>query len=329
MKAIVVGAGLSGAVSAFILKAKGFDVEVFESRRHMAGNCFDYHKQNMIIHKYGPHTFHTNNKKIWSFVNKFATFKSYCHIVEANTKEGRIPIPFNKKSEEILGKKTSDQIIDLVFKDYSEKMWGANWEDIPASTKARVAKTKDSYDACYHKDIYQALPEQGYTFFVKNMLDGVMVNLDVDKNCWRKQKADLIIYTGKLDEYFDYSHGFLGYRSLDIKMSEAKRQKCLQVNECNKFKKYTRTIDFSFLNNKLLKNGNTTISREYPCEHTIRNTPFYPKNLPQDKEKLKIYKRMAKSEKGVVFTGRLATYKYLDMDAAIGQALSKLEKVNG
>jgi UDP-galactopyranose mutase len=325
MKAIIVGAGLSGSTAAFILKNKGFDVEIFEQRDHIAGNCFDYKKQKMFIHEYGPHTFHTNNKTTWDFINQFGEFKDYCHIVKGNTSEGCIPLPFNRASAEIVGDKSEEEIVDLVFKDYSEKMWGVDWEALPSSIKGRVPKIKDSYDACYHQDVYQGIPIEGYTSIVKNMLEGITVHTNVDSNIWRKYNSDLLVYTGKLDNFFQNCRGELGYRSLEIKIEEAARQSCFQMNECNKGKPYTRTIDYSFLNDQLLENGNTVISREYPCEHTPNNTAFYPKNFKSDRHTLKEYTTLAKKQTNVIFLGRLATYKYLDMDAAIGQSLCRLK----
>jgi UDP-galactopyranose mutase len=324
MKAIIVGAGLSGSTAAFILKRRGFDVEVFEERDHVGGNCFDYRQEKMVIHKYGPHSFHTNNKKIWDFINQFGKFEDYCHVVKANTAEGRIPLPFNKTSAEIVGTKNEQEIIDLVFKDYSEKMWGVPWEELPSTIKGRVPKIKNSYDQCYHNDTFQGLPVDGYTSIFNSMLEGVKVHLRADKNIWRKYRSDLLVYTGKIDTYFQNCRGVLGYRSLNILTKEAPRQACFQMNECNKKKPYTRTIDYSFLNNQLLQNGNTIIGREYPCEHTSDNTPFYPKNFKFDQLTYKQYSALAKGQKNVLFLGRLATYKYLDMDAAIGQTLSKL-----
>jgi len=329
MKALIVGAGLSGATAAFVLKRKGFDVEIFEERPHIAGNCFDYLKEKMTIHQYGPHSFHTNNKRTWDFINQFGRFKEFCHIVKANTPEGRIPLPFNKKSAEIVGPKTESEIVNLIFKDYSEKMWDIPWEQLPHTIKNRVPKIRDSYDSCYHDDLYRGLPINGYTEIVNAMLEGTTVHLNADKNIWRKYNSDLLVYTGKLDAYFHNFKGRLGYRSLSIALEPGARQECFQINECNKNKSYTRTVDYSFLNGETLNNGLTMLAREYPCEHNGVNTAFYPKNFKEDRVKYEQYADLARQQKNVLFLGRLATYKYLDMDAAIGQALSRTEKING
>ena len=330
MKAVVVGAGLSGSVASFLLRQKGFHVSIFDTRSHTAGNCFDYKKQNLFIHKYGPHTFHTNNEEVWKFVNTFCNFTPYCHKVEANTSEGRIPIPFNKTSLEILGPKTDNEIIDLVFKGYSQKMWGAPWESLPLSIQNRIVKFRDSYNSCYHEDKYQGIPEFGYTEMIKNMQDGCQVHLGCNSDDWRKQKYDILVYTGKIDEYFNNCFGELTYRSLQTSFKEAVKQDCYQLNECTLKVPHTRTIDYSYINGELLKNGKTIIATEVPEEHISgKNIPFYPKNFLKDSERHKKYIELAKKETNVIFLGRLASYKYLDMDIVVGQAISKIKKLYG
>lgn len=330
MKAIIVGAGLSGSTAAFLLKRSGFLVEVFDTRSHVAGNCYDFKKEKMFIHQYGPHTFHTNNSNIWKFVNQFDKFKPYCHRVQAKTNEGQIPIPFNKMSSSIVGQKSNEEIVDLIFKNYSQKMWGIDWDQLPSSTKNRTAKIRDSYFDCYHEDKYQGIPQYGYTEMILHMLDGIPVHLNCDKNDWKKQRADLYVFTGKLDDYFNRCYGDLGYRSLDIQFKEGKRQNCYQLNDCTLNVKHTRTIDYSYLNDQILSNGKTVIAKEFPIEHIPeQNIPFYPKNFLKDAEIYKKYIKLAKKEHNVIFLGRLATYKYLDMDIVIGQAISQIKKING
>ena len=228
-----------------------------------------------------------------------------------------------------MGPKTESEIVNLIFKDYSEKMWDIPWEQLPHTIKNRVPKIRDSYDSCYHDDLYRGLPINGYTEIVNAMLEGTTVHLNADKNIWRKYNSDLLVYTGKLDAYFHNFKGRLGYRSLSIALEPGARQECFQINECNKNKSYTRTVDYSFLNGETLNNGLTMLAREYPCEHNGVNTAFYPKNFKEDRVKYEQYADLARQQKNVLFLGRLATYKYLDMDAAIGQALSRTEKING
>jgi len=325
MKAIIVGAGLSGVVSAIILKEKGYNVEIFEQRNHIAGNCYDKKIEGIMVHKYGPHGFHTNNKMVWDFVNKYTDFNNTCLKVKANTKDGIIPIPYGPAAKEIIGEKTSEEIINLIFKDYSEKMWGVPWEKLPPSITKRVPKIRNNLSTCFHVDKYQGIPVSGYTVMFKNMLDGIKVHLNCKKDEWRKQKYDLLIYTGKIDEYFDYCHGWLEYRSLFIQFETGvRRPDIFQLNECNK-KAWTRSVDHSHWHTQNVTN--TIISKEYPQEHTPHNIPFYPKQFGKNTELYKEYKKLADRQKNVIFTGRLATYKYLDMDIAIAQALQKLSQV--
>lgn len=323
MRILVVGSGLAGSVSARLFKDKGYDVKILETNYHIGGNCYDYWIDNICVHKYGPHTFHTNNKNIWDFFCRFSHLVPYCHEVRANTKLGNIPVPFNKESEQILGLKTPEQITDLIFKPYSQKMWGEKWENLPKTITNRVPKIRDSFSPCYHDSLYQGIPVNGYTEFFENILDGIQVELACDKNQWKKEKWDILVWTGKVDQFFDFEYGELGYRSLQIRFWGGEdRQNCLQTNECND-KPYTRTIDHSYWYDRL-NGGKTIISREYPCEHNQWNTPFYPKNFGIDLDNARKYAKLIKSQRSVYFLGRLANYQYLDMDQVIGQVLNKL-----
>ena len=325
MRANIVGCGLAGVTSAIALREKGCDVEIFESRNHIAGNCYDEKINGVTVHKYGPHGFHTNNDQVWDLLNRYTKFNDVCLRVKANTKEGIIPLPFNKESEKIIGKKTPEEIINLIFKDYSEKMWGVPWEELPTSITSRVPKSRDDTSPCFHLDKYQGIPENGYAHMFHNMLDGIKVNLGCNKDEWRRRSCDLLIYTGKIDEYFSYCYGWLEYRSLLIQLETApKREDIFQLNECNK-KDSTRSIDHSHWHKQDVKE--TVISREYPQEHNELNTPFYPKPFGDNTPRYKKYKALANREKNTIFTGRLATYKYLDMDDVIAQALTKLKKI--
>ena len=308
MKANIIGCGLAGVTAAILLKEKGYDVEIFESRSHIGGNCYDQKIKGITVHKYGPHGFHTNNDQVWSFLNRYTKFNNVCLRVKANTKEGIIPLPFNRESEKIIGKKSPEEIIDLIFKDYSEKMWGVPWENLPKSITSRVPKLRDDNSHCF-----------------QNMLNGIKVNLGVNKDEWRRRRCDLLIYTGKIDEYFNYCYGWLEYRSLSIQFETApKRKDIFQLNECNK-KKFTRSIDHSHWHEQDVKD--TIISKEYPQEHDESNTPFYPKPFGENISRYKRYKDLANREKNTIFIGRLATYKYLDMDDVIAQTLTKLKKI--
>ena len=326
MKALVVGGGLSGITSAILLKEKGYHVEIFETRHHIGGNCYDKKIENIMVHQYGPHGFHTNNKKVWDFLNRFSDFNDVCLRVHGNTSEGIIPLPFSPATKKIIGDKTPQQIKELIFKDYSEKMWGIPWERFPSSISGRVPTKRDNPSACFHLDKYQGIPTNGYTSMFANMLDEIKINLNCAPKEYQNQKYDILVYTGKIDEFFNYQYGWLEYRSLKIQFETAKRRPLLfQLNECNSDNAWTRSVDHSHWHNQDLTE--TVISREYPCEHTKNNIPFYPKPFGDNQEKYKKYKKIADLLSNVIFVGRLATYKYLDMDDAIAQVFNKLKKI--
>lgn len=329
MKINIIGCGLSGITSAILLKEQGHEVEIFESRPHVGGNCYDKKEDGITVHQYGAHIFHTNDEDVWSFVNRYSKFKDYSHKVRANTKLGMISIPYSKKTTEQIGKDLSPkEIQDLIFKQYSERHWGIPWENLPKSISGRVPNKRDNYDDRYFTDTHQGIPEKGYTEMFKNMLDGIKVNVGVGKNEYRKLKCDKMIYTGKPDEFFDFSFGKLPYRSLKFEHFKAKRDKKFSfelgsvINECNE-KPYNRTSDNSaFLDET--DSDNTIYTRDYPEEHDETNDPIYPKNFGEGLDRYKQYKKAIQSENNVLFLGRLASYKYLDMWMAIKQVMTKI-----
>ena len=324
MKAVIVGCGLSGITSAILLKEKGYDVEIFDTRHHIGGNCYDKKGEGVMVHQYGPHGFHTNNEKVWKFLNKYSKFNDVCLRVMGNTADGLIPLPYSPASEKIIGSKTPEQIKELIFKDYSEKMWGIPWDKFPKSISGRVPTKRDDPSLCFHLDKYQGIPENGYTSMFNNMTQSIKVNLGCDPQEYKRQKYDLLVYTGKIDEFFNYKYDWLEYRSLKIQFETAKRRPDLfQLNECNKDKDWTRSVDHSHWHKQNITQ--TVISKEYPCEHTKNNIPFYPKPFNGNNEKYKKYKKIADSLNNVIFVGRLATYKYLDMDDAIAQVFNKIK----
>ena len=322
MKIIVVGCGLSGIISAVILKSLGHDVDIFEERLHIGGNCYDNKEKGVLVHQYGPHAFHTDKKYVWDFLCQYTKFNNFSLRVVANTSEGQIPIPFNLRSQDIVGMKDVEQIKKLLFIDYSEKMWGCVWKDVPKAIWSRVPSIRENYDDRYHTDEFQGVPCGGYTEMFRAMLDGIKVHLGVAKHDWKKVKKDLVIYTGKIDDYYDNIYGELPYRSLKFVKYEDNKRKHVQVNECNK-NPWTREVDHSHFLNQNIKQ--TIITREYPCEHDKTNLPFYPIPSARNIEKYQQYKRLNKYNSKLVFLGRLATYKYLDMDNAIAQVFKYLK----
>jgi UDP-galactopyranose mutase len=323
MKIVIVGAGLAGAVAARLLKDEGHQVEIFESRDHIGGNCHDEWQDGILVQRYGPHCFHTDKAAVWEFVNRFSTFRLLDYKVVANTQKGLIPIPFNDVSAEIAGNLTPEEIRDLIFVDYSEKHWGIPWSEIPKSITSRVPQRRIGRDCRYHLDQWQGIPGEGFTKMFEAMLEGIPVHLNVEAEAWRKAPADHVIFTGSIDDYFGLKHGQLEYRSLRFEYEHQPKRQHLQINECNSLP-WTRTVDHSHWLDQQVEQ--TVIAREFPCEWDGSNTRFYPKPFGGNPERFQKYWEAAKSLNNVTFLGRLATYKYLDMDDVVAQVMVKLGK---
>lgn len=323
MKAVIVGAGLSAAVAASVLRERGYSVDVFETRPHIAGNCYDSEIKGIRVHNYGPHGFHTNDEKVWKFVNQYDNFNDFRLEVNARLLDGKIiNIPYNLNTQDTVGEWDSSRITKELFVAYSEKHWGCKWSDLPASITARVPKKREDRLPYYHLDKYQGVPISGYTQWITNMFDGCNVHLGCDPNEWKKYKYDILVYTGSIDSYYDYKYGPLEYRSLRFEFFESEKTKYHQLNECNTHYMWTRTIDHSHWYDQKVKK--TVCSREYSEEfdkENITTDRFYPKPYTSQK----IYKKYKAIPNDTIFLGRLGTYKYLDMDDCINQALNKLK----
>ena len=332
MKIHIYGCGMSGVTAAILFKEQGHDVEIFEVRDHIAGNCYDVKNDDgCTVHKYGSHIFHTNNEEVWEFLNRYTKFNSYEHRVRANTKEGLLSIPFSKKTEEQLGRDLDPkEIQDLLFREYSERHWGIPWEQLPKSISGRVPNKRDNHDDRYFTDKYQGIPENGYTAMFKNMLDGIKVNLGAERGLHKRLKADLVVWTGKISEYFDLKFGHLPYRSLRFEHKRVEKdplytwEKGAVINECNT-KPFNRTMDNSvYLNEDVT---HTIHTRDFPEEYEVgKNDPIYPKTFGEGPKIYQKYLRAAEADQNTIFLGRLATYKYLDMWMAVQQVMVKLRK---
>jgi len=337
MKFNIVGCGLSGIVAAVILKERGHSVEIFETRSHIGGNCFDGLLNNVMVHQYGPHLFHTNDDEVWEFVNRYANFNGYHHKVRANTSLGNISIPYNLVTERELGRSLeNEEIREVIFRQYSERHWGMSWDDIPGSIRSRVPTRRDNEDIRYFSDKHQGIPDRGYTDMMNNMLDGITVNTGVPHDEWRRWMSgmwacDKLIFTGKIEDYFDNCYGTLPYRSLRFEHTTGAKtedfgwDKCSIINECND-KPFNRTIDNSVFLNEM--GQDTVYTRDYPEPHVPgKNVPMYPMNFGEGAYLYGKYKKIASSHTNIIFLGRLASYKYLDMWMAIKQVITKLRNI--
>jgi len=325
MKINIVGCGLSGITSAIVLKSLGHQVEIFEKRNHIGGNCYDTSVNNVRTHVYGPHFFHTNNEGVWSFLNRYTKFNDLKNRPWADTeKYGLIPIPYSQKTISHIGKElTPDEIIKTIFVDYSEKQWNLPWEDIPSSITGRIPAVSEATDPTWYEgEKYQGIPSEGYTVMMQNMLDGIKVHTGVKNNAWKKYKCDKLIYTGKVDTFFNSQWGELPYRSLRFEHhTSTKRLPHHLINQCNK-KPYTRIYDHGYFSEETVTE--TIITKEYPQDYNKKNIPYYPIPFGYGQKIYQNYKIASASQANTIFLGRLATYKYLDMWMAIAQVFKKL-----
>lgn len=325
MKALIVGAGISGCTAARLLADAGHEVEVWEARDHIGGNCHDEKVDGVTIHRYGPHLFHTNDRKVWDFLSRFTEWKDYRHTVVADTALGRISIPYSPITERQLGRALSDEEIrQLIFVEYSEKQWGVPWDQLPAAIKGRVPTRRETADERYFTDLYQGQPAAGYAVLFAKMLEGIPVSLGQEKDSWRQRRAgaDRVIYTGKIDEYFDYRYGRLPYRSLRFEhRRSAERLPHAVINQCNRLP-YTREYDHACFSQEHPER--TVITREYPLAHDESNEPYYPMPFGEGQALYQKYKELAGQEAATLFLGRLATYSYLDMWMAVAQVMVKI-----
>ena len=328
MKVKIVGCGLSGVTAAILLQDKGHEVEIFESRTHIGGNCYDSNVAGTLMHNYGPHCFHTDDEDVMNFLSRYTGWLDFHLRPKGNTELGLISLPYSRTTvEELKRELTEEEIIKYIFKGYSEKQWGVPFSQIPKSIISRIPKTADKVNPTWFEgQKYQFVPLKGYTEMFKSMLEDIPVHLGVKQNEWKKAKADLTIFTGKIDEYYDYINGWLPYRSLYFEHTLSyKKQEHFIINQNKKEIPYTRSYDHSYthFNHK----GSTIITKEFSIAHNKNNIPFYPMPVGEGAEIYNKYNTLAKKEKNVIFLGRLATYKYLDMWMAVKQAMQKIELV--
>ena len=366
---LVVGAGLYGAVFAYEAKKNGKSVLVLDKRPHIAGNIYTENIEGINVHKYGAHIFHTNNTKAWKYVTKFATFNRFTNSPVANYKGELYSLPFNmytfnkmwnvvtpdeaemkikEQRKEITGepKNLEEQAISLVGRDiyeklikgYTEKQWGRECKDLPAFIIKRLP-VRLVFDNNYFNALYQGIPTGGYTKIVEKLLNNIEVRLNVDylkdKMNWNSI-AKKIIYTGAIDAYYDYELGTLNYRSIRFEnelLEKSNFQGNAVVNYTDGDTPWTRIIEHKWFEFGRGENGEnlskTIISREYSTEWKIGDEPYYPINDEKNGNIYMKYKELSKTEKKLIFGGRLGEYKYYDMDQVILAALNLCEKEFG
>ncbi|MCI5699164.1 MAG: UDP-galactopyranose mutase [Lachnospiraceae bacterium] len=359
---LIVGAGLYGAVFAHEAEKRGKTCLVIDKRSHIAGNIYTEDVDGIAVHKYGAHIFHTSNKKVWEYVQQFAEFNHYINSPIAVYKDELYNLPFNmntfskmwgirtpaeakeKIQEQIAElnisepKNLEEQALSLVgtdvykklVKGYTEKQWGRDCKELPAFIIRRLP-LRFVYDNNYFNDPYQGIPKGGYTRMVANMLGNTEVLLNTDYYAFIKDYegiAETTVFTGMIDEFFDYKLGVLEYRSVrfeEEKLDIDNYQGNAVVNYTEREVPYTRIIEHKHFD--FGKQPTTVISREYPSEWKKGDEPYYPINNERNNSLYAEYKELAEQQKNVIFGGRLGAYKYYDMDKVIEAALEKAEEI--
>lgn len=363
---LIVGAGLFGAVFAHEAKKSGKSVLVIDKRGHVAGNIYTKEVDGIQVHQYGAHIFHTSNKEVWDYIQKFAEFNRYTNAPVARYKDELYNMPFNmntfskmwnvatpaeakaKIEEQIKEagitepKNLEEQAISLVGRDiyeklvkgYTEKQWGRRATELPAFIIKRLP-VRFVYDNNYFNDKYQGIPVGGYTQIVEKMLDGIEVRLGTDFFEHREElaaQAEKIVFTGMIDEYFDYCYGELEYRSLRFETEEMdceNYQGNAVVNYTEYEVPYTRIIEhkhFEFGCQSGEMNPKTVITWEYPSTWKRGDEPYYPMNDDKNNTLYAKYCELAEKEENVIFGGRLGMYKYFDMHHVVAEALTCVRK---
>ena len=359
---LIVGAGLYGAVFAHEAKAAGKSALVIDRRAQIAGNVYTEEIEGINVHRYGAHIFHTNDKKVWDYVNQFAEFNRYTNSPVANYHGELYSLPFNmytfnkmwgvvtpQEAEAKIAqqraeagitepKNLEEQAISLVGTDiyeklirgYTEKQWGRPCTELPAFIIRRLP-VRLTFDNNYFNARYQGIPMGGYTRMVEKMLEGTEVRLGVDYLEQRGEYdalADKVVFTGPIDEYFGYRLGHLEYRSIRFEtevLDMPNYQGNAVVNYTDRETPYTRIIEHKHF--EFGTQPKTVISREYSSEWKNGDEPYYPVNDEKNKALYEQYRALAAQESRVVFGGRLGEYKYYDMDAVIASALNKAEEL--
>ena len=356
---LIVGAGLAGGVLAERLASQwNKKVLIIDKRNHIGGNTFDfYNNDGILVHKYGPHIFHTNSKEVFNYLGQFTEWRPYEHRVLASVDGMLVPIPINLNTinqlyglqlnseqvdaflaskaenkgmavtaEDAVVSKVGRELYEKFFRGYTRKQWSLDPRELDASVTARIP-TRNNRDDRYFTDTFQAIPMHGYTQMFEKMFDHpnikIMLNTDY-KEIEKSISFRKMIYTGPIDYFYDYCYGKLPYRSLEFKF-ETKEQEVHQqtgtVNYPNEHP-YTRITEFKYLTGQ--KHPKTTIVYEYP---TDEGDPYYPVPRQENADLYRKYQLLANSEKDVYFAGRLATYKYYNMDQVVAQALTLFKKI--
>ena len=361
---LIVGAGFAGSVLAERLASQhGARILLIDRRRHVGGNAYDEpNEAGILYHKYGPHIFHTNSEQVVDYLSQFTEWRPYEHRVLAYVREKLVPIPINRttlnllfdakletdeqaadylaaRAEPVENIRTSEDVVvnavgrelyELFFRGYTRKQWDLDPSELDKQVTARIP-TRTNTDDRYFTDTFQAMPRDGYTAMFKRMLDHPLIEVrtGVDFSELRdsaSEIADHVIYTGPIDEYFDFRFGKLPYRSLKFDhqtLDQEQFQETGTVNYPSEDVPFTRISEYKHLTGQ--EAPVTTITYEYP---SAEGDPYYPIPRPENQELFKRYEALADETEGVTFVGRLATYRYYNMDQIVGQALATFRRMD-
>lgn len=353
---LIIGAGLFGSVFAYEMTKQGKKCLIIDKRNHIGGNCYSENKDGINIHKYGPHIFHTNDKKIWDWIQQFGEFNNYKHSPKVNFNGDIFSFPINlltlnklwgvktpeeakekiesvrvkidnpKNLEEWVLSQVGHEIYETFIKGYTVKQWNKDPKELPVSIIKRLP-IRLNFDDNYFFDKYQGIPVDGYTKLFENMTKDIdiMLNIDYFSDMERfNAMADKIVFTGKIDEFFGYKYGCLDYRSLTFieeKHNIEDYQGCSIVNYTDEKTEHTRITEHKHFDS--VKSEVTWITKEYPKTYENGDTPYYPINDKKNNEIYLKYKKEADKLDKIIFGGRLAEYKYYDMHQIIASALHK------
>lgn len=363
---LIVGSGLYGATFAFLANKAGKKCLVIDKREHLGGNIFCEQTDGINVHKYGAHIFHTSNKKVWDFVNNFAEFNRYTNSPVANYKGKLFNLPFNmntfyqiwgvttpeeavkkieqqKKESRIQEPKNLEEqalslvgkdIYEILIKEYTEKQWGRKCNELPSFIIKRLP-VRFTFDNNYFNDKYQGIPIGGYNKIIEGLLSGIetktSIDFFIDRKKW-ENSAKKIVFTGKIDEFYNYKLGKLEYRTVRFeteKLDIQNFQGNAVVNYTSHEKPFTRIIEHKHFEpeNPFYTQNKTIISKEYSTEWQDGMEPFYPVNDEKNVLLYKKYKELADKESNIIFGGRLAEYKYYDMDDVIEKVIKDAEEM--
>ena len=330
MKILVVGAGFAGAVIAYELAEAGHSVKVIEKRHHIAGNAYDYtNSLGIRIHEYGPHIFHTNNKKAYDWVTQFGEWVDYKHKVKAQLADGQyVTLPVNQETKEIVGE---ENIIDTFYRPYTKKMWGMELEELDPNIMKRVAIRDDDNEYYFPNDAYQCMPKDGYTKIIGEILahPNITVELNTPFKKYMEDYYDHVFNSMAIDSYYDYEYGELPYRSLKFHNVNLPMSRLLPTGTVNftHAEKYTRMTEWKNFPNHGHNEEWTTLTYEEPCDYRDNDYErYYPvKDINGDNQN--IYKKYkAKVKPNMTFIGRCGMYVYIDMHQAISSSLATAHK---